>query len=428
MILFVSRIIIAAYFLFSAVNKMFFFGIFSRFLGTFSGVGPFWSSLAAGAVIALECLFAVLLVYSLKKRLLQSLGLLLSVPFIIYNSYIYFVLNYQSCNCSYSTSGESLTHPLFSIFVLLVTLVVTFLGTREKTIKEMEKSRFWMTTSFIIILVLAVVVNLMIWFNYTSANLGIFDSLQRENVKEVNNADGERFKVYLYLGKSSLALTVQHLSSLLQASGKNTDFHLIVKKGALNNETINNLGGEDQLFLYYYSSDEELSATSLGLQVNLGSELIFKRDSLPEMTGEIYFQLKEKLIEKGFVKPDSQTQTQDYFNNLTQFLSDYNQEEDLILLLMDRVCRDCDSELLALLESFTWDNEKLHLKKVYFINDFVEEENSLVIPPMMAAEMDRGRFYPNKLLIISKAGKEPLILEVPSVLTFFEGQILSALK
>lgn len=137
MLLFVSRIVIASYFLFSAINKVFFFGIFSRFLSSFTGVDILLSSIAATVVILLEFLFSALLLWSNNRMIIRGLALVLSVPFIIYNAYVYFVLNYQSCNCSFSTSGESLTHPLFSIFVLTLTLLVSFLPPKSPTWKSL---------------------------------------------------------------------------------------------------------------------------------------------------------------------------------------------------------------------------------------------------------------------------------------------------
>ena len=418
MLLFSLRLMVAAYFMFSAVNKVFFFNVFSKFLSDFTGVDPLLSAVAAAIVISVEGLFSLLLIWIDEKMILRAVALCLSVPFIIYNAYIFFILNYHSCNCAFSTSGESLTHPLFSIFILSLTLLVTFLTTREKpALRGKGLKLFALITAVIIAVTLSI--NYFIWDEYSSGEFRYLSGLDWQ-VKE-NNIEGEEkpgISVFVHFSESSADMFLSHLSKKLGNSGKyNLKYHIVGESDYFpeTNESLRLLSGTG-------NSQERIA--HLGVQLYLEKELIYRRDSLPEMSDEIYQELLSRLIDKGIIAAANT----DLFNSVKEFVADYDPSGDYFFLLMDRVCRDCDAELLALLESFTWENEKLQLRKIYFINDFIQENYSIAIPAQMAVEMSGAVHYPNKLLIVSRSGKKPIYLPVPPVTSGLEEELNRLLK
>ena len=159
----VLRIIVAAYFLFSGSNKVFFFDRVSEYVASFFELPAVLGTALAVVVIALELLFVMLVLFWNGKLIPRIFALALAIPFIIYNVRLFFVLGLENCNCMYGSTGESITSPIFSIIVLLITVAAVFYFTHVHERRMPFPARI---VTIVIVGIMTVGYNAIIWNDF----------------------------------------------------------------------------------------------------------------------------------------------------------------------------------------------------------------------------------------------------------------------
>lgn len=275
----ILRFSVAAYFLFSGINKLFFFIRFSDYLDSLFNLPGSVSFFLAGTVITLEILFAVVVMFWKGTHFPRVFALALALPFIAYNLWIFFVLGLGSCHCAYSPSGESLTSPLFSIAVLLATVTAVFFFTSNRS-----RSMRLPAVTGVFLLMASVIggANALIWYQYQTSDLTILHSLIAKQLDERSSSEKPRYEVFIQLAEGRPYRAAPFFEKYLHIKDDSAVYILRTESAMPGNEAMpDKQTGAGPAIL---DIPEGSPLEHLGIQVYRDGTLIYRKDLLPEMT------------------------------------------------------------------------------------------------------------------------------------------------
>lgn len=460
MVTYLFRLVVALYFLFSATNKVFFFRLFTDHLHDFFVIPVGFATALGAGVITIELVFALSLIIIDRKWWLRGLALIIAVPFIAYNAWLAFVLNAQNCHCTYGSSGESLTGPLFSIVVLIITLVIVFWttwgrkDTKSKdtdrlkpvpTLKNakdkdagglpssLRKASFaapgkvdrpkpvatirgkftqypaYFKAAIAVVMVFAMLsINFTLWQAHLSYDLTQLSQIPFKALNKAENAQESDINIYLNLPYGNPALATHYLSTKVRESGKTASFYVLSEMNPDRVELLSYYEVSSPVYVIDQASSLPENLEHVGIQVFSGKTRLYRTDRLAEMTAEEYDDLFVELADY-FSQPEDcrNRQTAQAYIDLIDHYRIPDETVDLqlsVYLVMERQCEECDEALLAMLDSYFVETGVANLTKVYFLSElFTDDPTDIIIPPTELKNLTAPLTcnYPNKLLLIT---------------------------
>lgn len=421
------RLAVGIYFFFSGINKIFFFDQFSGHLSSFFKLSGELAFALGAAVIALEIVFAAVIIFWNGKLVPRILALTLAVPFIAYNLWIFFVLGLQSCNCTYSASGESMTGPLFSITVLLLTLAAVFYFTRTT-----ERSFNIPTRAGVLVLIVLITAGTSAYFRYQFENDDLIALRQLISAQANQNETIERpeYEIFVQHPNGRPMRAAAFLEKLLQQQGDTAIYVIRSESVKLVDDMLLNV--QQKAGIEIIDPPDNSRFETLGVQIYRNGALVYRHDQLPEMTAALYEEIIAALSENiaDFSACDTAAASAELMQIIEQNrdITEAESSPISVNLIMERDCAECDADLLAMLDNYFYDPERFEVNITYFMASNPENGRGKSISPTELAKLQHWCLYPHKLLLINFGGGDIAVFPVPAYLGDLDQAINSAFE
>lgn len=368
------RIVISAIYLFSAVNKIYFYDIFSngvRSTGIFpSAVLPF----LIPAVIVVELLFGLAIFMLESKLWLRLSSWVICLPMVLYNLYLILFMNTTKCNCMISFDGKSLSNSFISIALLLFTLGGIYL------ISKINNGPVFKDISNSLIAVLCIVLafiglNLLMRNHYLSDEYNILSSAPYQLL--VNNpVEGEVVEFFLALDGSGPEYFIHFMNNALEGTGKFPVYYVINKYGKDDEFQKDELQkvADSKSNIYYLdyitSKTTQLSENNTWIYENNKRVYIFNSQY-------VFGKLFNEMLVALSVNTRPMKEEMELLKELTLEKVEQSDSNIHVFMLMDRFCSPCDGKFLAAVKGITKELQEKYLTSyntVYFLNTKIDND------------------------------------------------------
>ena len=367
------RIIISSIYLFSAVNKLYFYDVFSngvRATGIFPpGLVPY----LVPAVIGIELLLGLAILMLESKFWLKLSGWAVCVPMILYNLYLIIFKGTAKCNCMISFDGKSLSNSYISIILLVGTLAGIFLIARFNN-KPLFKDISNSLIAALCIVLAFIGLNLLMRNNYLADEYYILTSAPYQVLKE-SPVEGEVVEFFLALDGSGPEYFIHFMNNALEGTGKFPVYYVMNKYGKDANALL--LDGINHRATVKILNPNNLRFEGLSnssVWIYCKNRKVFNNNS-QFVYGEMFDEILRAL---GIHR--SQFDSEQDMQKLKELVSNISRTEDLmdgkewiVYMLMDRHCGPCDGKYLELVKAITCDHQNAAFYPVYYLEKRVRE-------------------------------------------------------
>jgi hypothetical protein len=365
MLILISRLLVAAYFVFSAANKLFFLDLFAATIHRVLGLADPLALAFAVTICLLELGFAASLTFSRNRNLVLAFALLLCIPFIIYNLYLLFVLGTASCGCMYSYAGASATSSYVSLVVLLCALCVAGAAFLRNSLGM--AGRRWAAVSAAL-LVLAVSVATGAWFRYTYEQEDLYRLRGIESLENVGGISGTAgVEVFLQLRDTVPLDFVAACEEYFGAAELSRSYTIFSPHQFPLDELFGDLSGSASVALANPDGLEARGLGYLGIQIYADGKRVFRADNIDDLPAILFRDiLLEVSTKAGMPEP---IDPQDIAGCLFSFAAAHDpaasEGEVRAYLLFDRVCHECDSEVISMAAGAIWSHPDVGFSVMY---------------------------------------------------------------